>query len=98
MAPRIDAKAFMDEIYQLFELKAQKSGLVLSYKIEEGVNTFESDVLRLKQVLINLIGNALKFTNEGSVYYDIKVHKDKLMFLVKDTGIGIPSEKKKNGF
>lgn len=94
----IDAKVLMEEIFQLFELKARKINLSLSYQIDPDLLAFESDHLRLKQVLINLIGNALKFTPQGSIFYDIHIKKDKLVFTVKDTGIGIPKDKQKSIF
>lgn len=95
---RIDAKLLMEEIYQLFELKAQKAGIDFSYEVDPELEFFESDTLRLKQILINLIGNALKFTQEGSIYFSIKTKGDKLLFSVVDTGIGIPRDKQKTVF
>ena len=61
-------------------------------------NNFETDRLRLDQVLRNLLSNALKFTKKGSVALDIRKdlkNKDFIIFAVKDTGIGIPEEKQK---
>lgn len=52
----------------------------------------KTDDLRLKQVLINLIGNALKFTQEGFVKIDYKLVENQLVFVVSDSGIGISSE------
>ena len=51
------------------------------------------DAVRLKQILSYLIDNALKFTKEGKIEVDYKQEKDSIVFLVKDTGIGIPVEK-----
>jgi len=51
------------------------------------------DALRLKQILSNLIDNALKFTKEGQIEVDYKHEKDAMLFWVKDTGIGIPMDK-----
>ncbi len=95
---RINAKAFMNEIFQLFELKAQKTDLLFEYVVDPELNAFESDALRLKQILINLIGNALKFTEKGKVSYEVKLRKEKIIFTVKDTGIGIPRDKQKTVF
>ena len=59
---------------------------------------YESDLQKIRQILVNLLGNALKFTNQGSVSLDIKVTRnpehsfDMVLFIVKDTGIGIPND------
>jgi len=94
----IDAETMMHDIYQLFELSAQKSNLKLEYQVDSNLEIFVSDNLRLKQVLINLIGNAIKFTHEGSVLYKVDINKEKLIFTVQDTGIGIPRDKQKTIF
>ncbi|MDY0348500.1 MAG: ATP-binding protein [Tenuifilaceae bacterium] len=59
-------------------------------------NIFYTDELRLRQVLSNLIGNAIKFTNTGSVEFGyIRSEKEQhIKFFVRDTGIGIPDDKK----
>ncbi|SMO58943.1 Signal transduction histidine kinase [Saccharicrinis carchari] len=95
---RVDAKLLMEEVYQLFELKAKKAALAFSYTVDPKLQFFESDTLRLKQVLINLIGNALKFTQEGSMDFAVQIKNSQLLFSVKDTGIGIPREKQKTVF
>ena len=56
------------------------------------------DPVRVKQILTNLAGNALKFTNEGEIYIKVEMEEElgdkiKIRFVVKDTGIGIPKEK-----
>lgn len=56
------------------------------------------DYYRLRQVLINLINNALKFTLEGSITTGFKITHGKLLFWVRDTGIGIPDEDQKKIF
>ncbi len=95
---QINAKTMMDELQNLFDLKAHEKGIELSYEVDENLEHFESDSLRLKQVLINLIGNSLKFTHKGFVRYKVEINKDMLVFTVSDTGIGVPNDKQKSIF
>jgi signal transduction histidine kinase len=67
-------------------------------KSTEVPNIIFTDELRLKQVLINLISNAIKFTIYGKIKLKLNIVEDKLKFLVKDTGTGISEEKQKNIF
>ncbi|MFC2111383.1 ATP-binding protein [Bacteroidota bacterium] len=57
--------------------------------------TILTDEFRLRQVLLNLIGNARKFTKEGFIEFGCNLFNEDLLFYVKDTGIGIPEENKK---
>ncbi|WP_420149180.1 response regulator [Spirosoma sp.] len=86
-----------DELQALFGLLAQEKGLAFSIITESDVaSVFETDKMRLGQILKNLLSNAIKFTATGSVTLTIKKHPtqaDRLNFVVKDTGIGIPPEK-----
>jgi signal transduction histidine kinase len=81
---------------------AKNKGLELSYEIANNIpETLIGDPDRVKGILINLISNAIKFTEKGSVFINIElVKKTKnniiLAFEVKDTGIGIPKEKQKS--
>ncbi|NOR87735.1 MAG: response regulator [Bacteroidales bacterium] len=82
----------------LFELKANEKNLVFKYHIDENVPVYiQSDQTRIKQILINLINNAIKFTSEGSVELVIKLisHYEStytLRFDIIDNGIGISEE------
>ncbi len=83
------------------DLTAKDKSLDLAYSIDKNINNvLTGDPVRINQILINLIGNALKFTNEGYVKLDIKlVKREKTLnyvkFIVSDTGIGIDKEKQK---
>ncbi|MBP3943075.1 response regulator [Sphingobacteriaceae bacterium WQ 2009] len=87
-----------DELYNLFYHKAQHKKLNFSIKIDEHISSYIiSDLIRLKQILINFIANSIKFTAQGSVSLTIELLaknnvKSHLKFTVKDTGIGIPTE------
>jgi signal transduction histidine kinase len=59
----------------------------------EGSAVIMADTIRLRQVLINLIGNAIKFTDQGGVTIETEKANQKLQIRVRDTGIGIPPEK-----
>lgn len=85
------------KIIQSEQQKANKDNLdlkLITPKKSEGI-TVITDPIKLKQILINLLKNALKFTHEGYVKYGFKIDQTNSMleFFVEDTGIGIPKNK-----
>lgn len=82
-----------------FTYQAREKRLTLDYSIDENLNKILlGDPVRLNQVLINLISNAVKFTHTGSIHVHCKVERDEksvcwVRIEVKDTGVGIPTEK-----
>ncbi|MBC7605535.1 MAG: PAS domain S-box protein [Burkholderiales bacterium] len=92
------------QIIDLFKHQVQSKKIELNLFIDPSVPQFiDGDSLRLKQVLVNLIGNALKFTSFGQVRLDITALPNEkkmscLKFSVKDTGIGILEENQKKIF
>lgn len=89
----------IQEVFSLFSAEAGKKNLELAYFIDQSLpKLIYGDMARLRQVLINLVANAVKFTNQGGVYLVascVPAADDKLVveFTVKDTGIGISPEK-----
>ena len=89
----------IEDALDLFAQKAIERGIDLLYLIQPDVSPFlVGDITRLRQILINLINNAIKFTEEGEVFISIEKVKDEegyqeLQFSVRDSGIGIPKEK-----
>ncbi len=91
----------LSQVINVILYQSQKKNIELLLNIEPGLpRTLLLDAARLKQILINLLGNAVKFTEEGEI--ELKVEKlsiddkfIKLRFLVRDTGIGIPADKQK---
>jgi len=77
-------------VRQTFEPMANSKGLEFTLEVEaEARNTYRGDTVRVRQVLNNLISNALKFTRAGSVKVWIGVVDDRVRFSVTDTGIGV---------
>lgn len=94
LEPRdVDLHALVRDSVAVFEADARKRGLSLSCTIAPDVPTLiRADPLRLRQVLLNLIGNALKFTHEGRVTVMLSRQGDGVCVAVEDTGIGIAEE------
>ncbi len=95
-----DLRHNIEDVMDLFSQNAVKQGLDLIYQIDfELPLQIIGDSLRLKQVLINLTNNALKFTHQGQVFVKVYLSKQfgngdlEIGFSVKDTGIGIPADK-----
>jgi len=85
----------IDDIKVMFQSRCENKGINLEIVFYNDIPQYIScDEQRLKQILINLIGNSLKFTQEGFIKCDIKAMKGKLSFNVEDSGIGISSEYK----
>jgi signal transduction histidine kinase/CheY-like chemotaxis protein len=90
----------IEDILDIFGTKAAQIGLDLVYQIDEDVPLqVVGDDLRLRQIITNLVSNAMKFTQQGEVFVGVHLTKPEqdgqieLRFVVRDTGIGIPADK-----
>jgi signal transduction histidine kinase/DNA-binding response OmpR family regulator len=96
----------LDDALQVLSLRAHQSGLELAcHVLPEVPDRLRGDPTRLRQIVINLAGNAIKFTSRGEVAVRVEKGQEKeaagkifLRFAVRDTGIGIPAEKQKTIF
>lgn len=94
----------LSEVVGLLASKAREDDLDLSYVVAENVPVMlRGDMARIRQVLVNLTGNALKFTQQGEVAIEIRTleapaEKPLLRFEVKDTGIGVPAKSQESIF
>ncbi len=100
-----DLRECLESALDLVVTAAQQKGLELAYRVDEGVPaTIAGDVTRLRQVLLNLLNNAVKFTEQGEVSVTVGVEGGPeaatlppgellLRFSVTDTGIGIPPDR-----
>jgi signal transduction histidine kinase/CheY-like chemotaxis protein len=94
-----DLHRCIEEVMDVFSVKATEKGLELLYQIDSQIpDQIITDSHRLRQVLLNLINNAIKFTHMGEIFLSIRTlvaegDQRELEFRIKDTGIGIPKEK-----
>lgn len=87
------------QIYNMFSLKAKEKKIKLTITKDETVpNYLLGDEYRLYQILLNLTGNAIKFTKEGYITLEYSYNMGTLMIKVIDTGIGIPLDKQEEIF
>ena len=95
----MDLHDMLNVIQEILVIQAEKKGIYLTVHLDEDVPTkIIGDPVRLNQILTNLVGNAIKFTDKGGVSIKISklhstVNSAKLRFEIKDSGIGIPKDK-----
>ncbi len=95
-----DLRECMESAIDLLALNASQKGLELGCVIEPDVpEAILGDVTRLRQIIVNLLGNAVKFTKQGEIVLQVEVDKNaqkqgqRLHISVRDTGIGIPTDR-----
>ncbi|MDZ8107798.1 MAG: PAS domain S-box protein [Nostoc sp. DedQUE12a] len=105
-----DLHRLLQEMQQMFQVRAKDKNLSLSFELAPDLHQYIfTDENKLRQVLINLLGNAIKFTNTGKVTLRVKPTKDHpenslpnlqslITFEIEDTGLGIPNEELDNLF
>ena len=92
---------FISESCKIIQFQAYKKNIRFTYSISPDIHsTLKSDINRINQILINLLTNAVKFTDEGEIHLEINEYKTteegkiaELFFTISDTGIGIPEDK-----
>ncbi|MBQ5919158.1 MAG: hypothetical protein IIW92_11405, partial [Lachnospiraceae bacterium] len=94
---RYDMASLLYDIQNMFDIKAKEKGLELNFEVDRFIpSEYYGDDLRIKQVLINILNNAIKYTPSGSVTVKLKGRREGdneiLTFTVKDTGVGIKEE------
>ncbi|MBQ5403292.1 MAG: response regulator [Bacteroidales bacterium] len=95
---KITLNPLMNEVYmshyQINDMKNKSFELRMKKAVERDEFSIETDPFRLKQILNNLIGNAMKFTEKGYIEFGYKFNNpEQLLFYVKDTGVGMPADK-----
>jgi two-component system sensor histidine kinase/response regulator len=97
-------KESLGETVKTLAFRAHQKGLELAWRVKEGVpDRLNGDMGRLRQILVNLIGNAVKFTERGEILVEVEKEEEddsgvRLHFRVHDTGIGISKDKQEMVF
>lgn len=95
----VELEPIIQEIISQLKIPADEKKLLLEYKEpKEKLPLVLADPERLKQALINLIGNSIKYTEKGSIEVTTKIENDKLEIKIADTGIGMSAEEQKHLF
>ncbi len=80
------------EVIPAIEQLAREKGLTLTYSVAPDIDQLHADKAKTRQILINILGNAVKFTNEGSINLNVDETDSDFIFSVTDSGIGIKEE------
>jgi signal transduction histidine kinase len=87
-----DLKSSIEKTVKLVSPLAQKKGIDLQLDISESTGTITTDQRRLEQILLNLLNNAVKFTEKGHVHISCRIENDHYLLSFSDTGIGMRPE------
>ena len=83
---------FLENLMAIIRVSAEQKGISFNYQPQSSLPTIiKCDETRLRQVLLNLLNNAVKFTQTGGVVFKVSYNNQKIRFQVEDTGIGIPT-------
>lgn len=97
-----DVPPLIDEMVTTLKPAADKNGNTIKVRLAQSVSTMRADVTKVRQILFNLLSNACKFTDHGTISVDVDPEKvsgqDWICFRVSDTGIGIAAKQKENLF
>jgi CheY-like chemotaxis protein len=89
----IEVHSFFQELAEMLRFRAEKKGVIFSYQLDDTLpDAIVTDAKRLRQVIMNLLGNAVKFTSQGQVVLRVSFQAPNLHIRVADTGPGIAPE------
>jgi two-component system, OmpR family, phosphate regulon sensor histidine kinase PhoR len=89
----IDLGKLAERAVSIFEGQSSQKGLTFTVDVDPGLSSVPADPFKIEQVLINLLDNAVKYTDAGEVRLLIRPEGDSVRIEVRDTGIGIPGDK-----
>ncbi len=90
---QVDLKGLVENTVRIFDGQLKEKGLALALEIEPDLPAISADPFKIEQMLINLLDNAIKYTDQGEVRLALRSEGRKVVIEVRDTGIGIPKGK-----
>ena len=88
----IDLVGFLENIIRIFDQRLKDKQLSLAIDVKENLPPIRADRFKLEQMLVNLLDNAVKYTDHGEITVSMDVHEKRVRLQVSDTGIGIPKD------
>jgi len=92
MGDTFHLESVIDQVLKMFEGKLKTKNLKLSLEVQKDLPPVRGDLMKMEQVLINLVDNAIKYTEKGQITISLRMRDGSIELKVKDTGIGIPAE------
>ncbi len=89
---KIEINPFLNHLKKIFQIKLKKKRLELKYILEDEIAYLEADQFKLEQVFINLLDNAINYTENGFIQISFQKQDNDTKIVIQDTGIGIPKE------
>jgi len=88
----IDLRDFLENVTKIFDQRLKDKQLSLVIDVKENLPTIKADLFKLEQMLVNLLDNAVKYTDCGEIAISVDAQEKKVRIQIKDTGIGIPKD------
>ena len=88
----IDLGSFLENVVRIFDQRLKDKQLSLVMEVKENLPTIKADLFKLEQMMVNLLDNAVKYTDHGGITVSVDVQEKRVRIQVRDTGIGIPKD------
>ena len=88
----VDLRDFLENVIKIFDQRLKDKRLSLVVDLKENLPTIKADSFKLEQMMLNLLDNAIKYTDHGEIAVSAGVQENRVRIQVRDTGIGIPKE------
>jgi signal transduction histidine kinase len=98
VAETVALAELLDDVRGIIQPIASRAGLELGIRAADAPDSLVTDPRKLRQILLNLLGNAVKFTSQGSITLDVSMDGSSVIFEVADSGMGIPPEEQSRLF